>query len=99
MKKLKLLAILGIVFFASSTVNAQVSFGINIGVPVVTYHRTYAPQRVVVREYRYDENEYRDSEYYDRRRDDRSYYDRKHDNRRYKGWGHKGRGHQGRCDH
>lgn len=102
MKKFKLLAILGIIFFASSTIDAQVSFGISLGVPVRYYHREYAPQRVI-REYRYDDRVYDDRVYYDSGYDDRSYYDRRHDNRRYKGWGHKGKGHkewenEERCD-
>ena len=33
MKKLKLIALLGILFFASSTINAQVSVNVNLGTP------------------------------------------------------------------
>jgi hypothetical protein len=47
MKNIKLLAIVGIASFASSTINAQVSVGVNIGLPSVVisghYERGYEP--------------------------------------------------------
>lgn len=76
MKKIKLLALLGIAFFATSAINAQVSFGLNVGLPTVVvsghYERAYAPQRVYKEHHRND-RVYGNSGRYENRRD----YDRR----------------------
>lgn len=49
MKKIKTLGLLAIVFFATSAIQAQVSIGVNIGLPSIVvsgrYERGYEPQR------------------------------------------------------
>ena len=77
MKKIKVLALLGMAFFASSAVNAQVSVGFNIGLPNVVVsgnvNRVYAPQRVY-REY-YEAPVVYTTVYHERRDYDRSRYE------------------------
>lgn len=89
MKQIKVLALLGISFFASSTINAQVSVAVNIGLPSVVisgqYERRYEPQRRNV-EYREERVIYVDhSECDDRWHDDD---DRRYEQRNYKGKKH-----------
>jgi hypothetical protein len=66
MKNIKLLAIVGIA--SSSTINAQVSVGVNIGLPSVVisghYERGYEPQRRTV-EYQQERVIYVDNRDYD----------------------------------
>lgn len=107
MKKIKLLAIVGIVFFASSTINAQVSLGVNIGLPSIVisghYERGYEPQRRTV-EYQEDRVIYEESRDYDEDRwenerryeegrcDGGKHHDDRYYDKKYKGGSHKGRG-------
>jgi len=98
MKNIKLLAILGITFFASSAINAQVSVGVNIGLPSIVisghYERGYEPQRRTV-EHREERVIYVDNtDYDDRRYDDRRYDDERYDERRYEGKKHHGKWHK-----
>jgi hypothetical protein len=113
MKNIKLLAILGIAFFASSTINAQVSVGVNIGLPSILisghYERGYEPQRRTVG-YQQERVIYVDNRDYDedrcdneRRYDERRYEDRRYEGKKHHGKWHddkkyKGRGYEGR-DH
>jgi hypothetical protein len=96
MKNIKLLAILGIAFFASSTINAQVSVGVNIGLPSIVisghYERGYEPQRRTV-EYQQERVIYVDNRDYDDDRWDnqRRYEDRRYEDRRYEGKKHHGK--------
>lgn len=87
MKQIKVLALLGITFLASSTINAQVSVGVNIGLPSVVisgqYERGYEPQRRNV-EYREERVIYVD----DSECDDRWHDDRRYEQRNYKGKKH-----------
>ena len=87
MKQIKVLALLGITFFASSTINAQVSVGVNIGLPSVVisgqYERGYEPQRRNV-EYREERVIYVDHS----ECDDRWHDDRRYEQRNYKGKKH-----------
>jgi hypothetical protein len=91
MKNIKLLAILGIAFFASSTINAQVSVGVNIGLPSIVisghYERGYEPQRRTV-EYQQERVIYVDNRDYD---DDRWDNQRRYEDRRYEGKKHHGK--------
>lgn len=99
MKKIKILAILGITFFASSTINAQVSVGVNIGLPSVVisgqYERGYEPQRRTV-EYREERVIYVDNRECDdrchsnhRKYKEKKQYHGKHYDKNYKGKHHK----------
>ncbi|NGY38221.1 hypothetical protein FQU23_011945 [Flavobacterium sp. XN-5] len=103
MKNIKVLAILGIAFFASSTINAQVSVGVNIGLPSVVisgqYERGYEPQRrnVEYREERViyveredcDDRWHDDRRYYEKNYKNKKYHNGKHYDKKYKGKGHK----------
>jgi hypothetical protein len=93
MKNIKLLAIVGIASFASSAINAQVSVGVNIGLPSVVisghYERGYEPQRRTV-EYQRERVIYVDNRDYD---EDRRYEDRRYEDRRYVGKKHHGEWH------
>lgn len=103
MKQIKVLALLGITFLASSTINAQVSVGVNIGLPSVVisgqYERGYEPQRrnVEYREERViyvDDSECDDRWHDDRRYEQRNYKEKKHYHgkdyyKKYKGKEHK----------
>lgn len=100
MKNIKVLAILGIAFFASSTINAQVSVGVNIGLPSVVisgqYERGYEPQRrnVEYREERViyverDDRWHDDRRYYEKKYKNKKYHDGKHYDKKYKGKHHK----------
>lgn len=113
MKNIKLLAILGITFFASSAINAQVSVGVNIGLPSVVisghYERGYEPQRRTV-EYQqervvyvdnrdYDEERWHNERRYEERRcDGKKHHGKWHKDKKYKGRDHKGRGHDDHDD-
>ena len=109
MKKIKVLALLGMAFFATSAINAQVSVGLNIGLPNVVvsgnYNGGYAPQRTVVREYYDTPVVYHSSNVYDNRRDhnrrryiaQRRYEDqRRYEVRRYEVRRYEGRRYEGR---
>jgi len=103
MKNIKVLAILGIAFFASSTIKAQVSVGVNIGLPSVVisgqYERGYEPQRrnVEYREERViyveredcDDRWHDDRRYYEKNYKNKKYHNGKHYDKKYKGKGHK----------
>jgi len=94
MKNIKLLAILGITFFASSAINAQVSVGVNIGLPSIVisghYERGYEPQRRTVehREERViyvDNTDYDDDRWYDERRcEGKKHHGKWHKDKKYK---------------
>jgi hypothetical protein len=96
MKKIKTLALLAIIFFASSAIQAQVSVGVNIGLPTVVisghYERGYEPQRRTV-EYQQDRVIYENHRHYD---DGRCCNDRRYEARRYEGGKHHGKGHGGK---
>jgi hypothetical protein len=100
MKNIKLLAVLGITFFASSAINAQVSVGINVGLPSIVlsgrYERGYEPQRRNV-EYQQERVIYVDSRYYD---EDRRYEERRYEGKKHHGKWHKNQKYRGRdhCD-
>jgi hypothetical protein len=98
MKNIKLLAILGIAFFASSTINAQVSVGVNIGLPSIVisghYERGYEPQRRTV-EYQQERVIYVDNRDYD---DDRWHNQRRYEDRRYEDRRYEGKKHHGKWD-
>jgi hypothetical protein len=93
MKNIKLLAMLGVGFFVSSTINAQVSVGVNIGLPSVVisghYERGYEPQRRAV-DYQPERVIYVDNRDYD---EDRRYEERRYEERRYEGKNHHGKWH------
>jgi hypothetical protein len=95
MKKIKTLALLVLVFFATSAVQAQVSVGVNIGLPSVVisgqYERGYEPQRrrVIYREVPVvyeNHRHYHDGRCCDvRRYETRKYQGKKyHSNKKYK---------------
>ena len=100
MKNIKLLAVLGITFFASSAINAQVSVGINVGLPSIVlsghYERGYEPQRRNI-EYQQERVIYVDNRYYD---EDRRYEERRYEGKKYHGKWHKNQKYRGRdhCD-
>jgi len=104
MKKIKILALLGIVFVASSTINAQVSLGVNIGLPSIVisghYERGYEPQRRTV-EYQEDGAVYEDRRDYeeDNWDNDRRYEEGRCDGRKHHHKKHKGRDNKGRHNH
>ncbi|MEZ7497641.1 hypothetical protein QO200_02695 [Flavobacterium sp. Arc3] len=103
MKNIKLLAILGIAFFASSTINAQVSVGVNIGLPSIVlsghYERGYEPQRRTV-EYQQERVIYVDNRDYDEDRwyDERRCEEKKHHGKWHKDKKYKERDHDDRYD-
>ena len=93
MKKIKTLALVAFVFFAISETQAQVSVGVNIGLPSVVisghYERGYEPQR---RRVVYQEVPvvYENHRHYD---DGRCCDDRRYETRRYEGKKHHGKWH------
>jgi hypothetical protein len=103
MKNIQVLAILGIAFFASSTINAQVSVGVNIGLPSVVisgqYERGYEPQRrnveyhddrVIYVEHRVcDDRCDHDRRYYEKKYKNKKHHHGKHYDKKYKGKDHK----------
>jgi hypothetical protein len=95
MKKIKTLAVVAIIFFASSTIQAQVSVGVNIGLPTVVisghYERGYEPQRRTV-EYPQERVVYENHRHYDNRYCD----DRRCQAKRYEDCKHHGKGHGGK---
>lgn len=102
MKNIKLLAIGAITIFASSTINAQVSVGVNIGLPSIVisghYERGYEPQRRTV-EYQDDHVVYQNRRDYE---EDRWYNERRYEGKKHHGKWHgdkkyKGRDHEDRC--
>jgi hypothetical protein len=106
MKNIKLLAILGIAFFASSTINAQVAVAVNIGLPSIVisghYERGYEPQRRTV-EYQQERIIYVDNRDYDeerweneRRYEGKKHHGKWHDGKKYKGRSYEGRDHDDR---
>lgn len=99
MKKIKTFALLAIGFFAFSAAHAQVSVGVNIGLPAIVisghYDRGYEPQRrrvvyqdapVVYENYRhYDDGSCCSDRGYERRRyDDKKHHGNWHANKKYK---------------